>query len=30
VVQGISRFVEFISRPLKKKEQEEDKGGWRE
>ena len=30
VVQGISRFFEFISRPLKKKEQEEERGGWRE
>lgn len=29
VVQGISRFFEFISRPLRKKE-EEDRGGWRE
>ncbi len=29
VVQGISRFFEFISKPLKKKE-EEDTGGWRE
>ena len=30
VVQGISRFFDFISRPLKKREQEEEKGGWRE
>ena len=30
VVQGISRFFEFISRPLKRKEQEEERGGWRE
>ena len=30
VVQGISRFFDFLSRPLKKREQEEEKGGWRE